>query len=408
MATAKSKRPVISEMTFEWSGKNRRGKPMKGEVRARGVAAASAQLRRQGIIVSKIRQRRISGGKRIKAGDVAIFTRQLATMMRAGIPLLQAFEIVGEGHPNPSMARLLENIRKDIETGTSMANSFRKHPRYFNALYCSLVEAGEVAGILEAILERLAIYLEKTEAVKRKLKSALMYPVIVIIALIAVISVMMLFVIPTFKTVFESMGAKLPGPTQVIVDMSDFMVDKWYFLLFGAVFIIYFIMQCYRRSEKFRDRIDQMLLRMPIFGSVIRKSVIARWTRTLSTMFSAGVPLIESLNSVAGAAGNAVYRKATNKIQQDVATGTGLAMSMSAAQIFPSMVIQMTTIGEESGSLDQMLANVADFYEDEVDQAVKGISSLIEPLIIIILGVVVGGMVVALYLPIFNLGNVVG
>lgn len=406
MATAKTNR--VTEMTFEWSGKNRRGKPMKGEIRAKGTAAASAQLRRQGIIVNKIRQRRVSGGRRIKAGDIAIFTRQLATMLRAGIPLLQSFEIVGEGHPNPSVARLLESIRKDIETGTSMANSFRKHPRYFNALFCSLVEAGEVAGILEAILDRLATYMEKTEALKRKLKSALMYPVMVILALIAVITVMMVFVIPTFKTVFESMGAKLPGPTQVIMNMSDFMVDKWYYLLFGTVFIVYFLMQCYRRSEKFRDRIDEMLLNLPIFGSVIRKGVIARWTRTLSTMFSAGVPLIESLNSVAGAAGNSVYRKATEKIQQDVSTGTGLAMSMSAAQIFPSMVIQMTTIGEESGSLDDMLGNVADFYEDEVDEAVKGISSLIEPLIIIILGVVVGGMVVALYLPIFNLGNVVG
>ena len=407
MATAaKSKR--VTEMTFEWSGKNRRGKPMKGEIRAKGIAAASAQLRRQGVIVTKIRQRRISGGRRIKPADIAVFTRQLATMLRAGIPLLQAFEIVGEGHPNPSVARLLENIRKDIETGTSMANSFRKHPRYFNALFCSLVEAGEVAGILETILDRLATYLEKTEGIKRKLKSALMYPVMVIIALIAVITVMMIFVIPTFKTVFESMGAKLPGPTQAIMAMSDFMVDKWYILLFGTVFVIYFLMQCYRRSEKFRDRIDQLQLRLPIFGAVIRKGILARWTRTLSTMFSAGVPLIDSLNSVAGAAGNSVYRRATEKIQQDVASGTGLAVSMSAAQIFPSMVIQMTTIGEESGSLDQMLANVADFYEDEVDQAIKGITSLIEPLIIILLGVVVGGMVVALYLPIFNLGNVVG
>lgn len=406
MATAKTGR--IPEATYEWVGKNRRGKPLKGEIRARGEAAAAAQLRRQGVIVTKIRKRRISGGKKIKPSDVAVFTRQLATMMKAGIPLLQSFDIVGEGHPNPSMARLLESIRKDIETGTSMSNAFRKHPAQFNPLFCSLVEAGEQAGILETILDRLAIYLEKTEAIKRKLKSALMYPIIVFIAMVAVVSVMMLFVIPTFKQVFESMGASLPGITQAVMDMSDFFVTKWWILLGGTIVIVYFVKQTYKRSEKFRDRVDVMMLNMPIFGSVVRKTVLARWTRTLSTMFSAGVPLVESLNSVGGAAGNAVYRHATEKIQQEVTTGTGLALAMSSVKIFPSLVLQMTSIGEESGSLDTMLNNVADFYEDEVDQAVKGISSLIEPIILVLLGVIVGGLVLALYLPIFNLGNVVG
>lgn len=406
MATAKISR--VSEATYEWTGKNRRGKPLKGEIRARGEAAAAALLRRQGIIVTKMRKRRVSGGRKIKTGDIAIFTRQLATMMKAGIPLLQSFDIVGEGHPNPSMARLLESIRKDIETGTSMANAFRKHPAQFNALFCSLVEAGESAGILESILDRLAVYLEKTEAIKRKLKSALMYPIIVFIAMIVVVAIMMLFVIPTFKEVFEGMGAELPGITQAVMDMSDFVVAYWMIMLGGTIAIAYFIKQTYKRSEKFRDRIDVMMLKLPIFGSVVRKTVIARWTRTLSTMFSAGVPLVESLHSVGGASGNSVYRKATDKIQQDVTTGTALAMAMSSAKIFPSMVLQMTTIGEESGALDNMLNNVADFYEDEVDQAVKGISSLIEPIILVLLGVVVGGLVVALYLPIFNLGNVVG
>lgn len=404
MATARSRQ--VPELYFDWTGKDRRGKVIKGELRARGEAAATAQLRRQGIIVTKIRKRRTSRGKKITTADITVFTRQLATMMRAGIPLLQAFDIVGQGHPNPSMSRLLDSIRKDIETGTSMANAFRKHPMQFNALYCNLVEAGEAAGILEGLLDRLAQYLEKTEDLKRKIKSALMYPAVIILAVIVVVAVMMIFVIPTFKTVFEGMGAELPGPTQFVMSMSEFFVAYWWVMLGIIIGGGYFFFQAYKRSEKLRNRIDKFLLNMPMFGPLVTKSVIARWTRTLATMFSAGVPLVDSLDSVGGAAGNAVYREATRKIQQDVTTGTSLTMAMSTADVFPPLVLQMTGIGEESGALDDMLGNVADFYEAEVDEMVKGLSSMMEPLIIILLGGVVGALVVAMYLPIFNLGNI--
>lgn len=404
MATARQKE--LPTFYFEWTGKDRRGKIIKGELRSRGEAAATAHLRRQGIIVTKIRKRRTSGGKKIRSADIALFTRQLATMMKAGIPLIQAFEISGQGHPNQSMARLLESIRKDIETGTSMANAFRKHPMYFDTLYCNLVEAGEAAGILEDLLDRLAIYLEKTESMKRKVKSALMYPAVILFAVIIVVAIMMIFVIPTFKKVFEDMGATLPGPTLVVMSMSEFMVEYWWVLLVGLIAVGYFIRQSYKRSIKFQERVDQYMLTMPIFGSLVQKSAIARWTRTLATMFAAGVPLVDALDSVGGAAGNFVYKKATTRIKQDVTAGTSLTTAMTAANVFPTMVLQMTGIGEESGSLDSMLNNVANFYEDEVDEAVKGISSMIEPLIILLLGGVVGGMVVAMYLPIFNLGQI--
>lgn len=395
----------IASHYYEWVGKDRRGRIIKGEILAKGEAAASAQLRRQGVMVNKIKKRRKSGGKRIKPADVATFTRQLATMLKAGIPLIQSFDIAGQGNSNANITRLLENIRKDIETGTSMANAFRKFPMYFDSLYCNLVEAGEAAGILEGLLDRLATYLEKTEAMKRKVKSALMYPAIVIIAVMIVIAVMMIFVIPTFKEVFENMGAKLPGPTLVVMGISEFFVKWWWLMLAIIIGGVYFFIQSYKRSEKFHDKVDRFMLTMPIFGNLTRKSVIARWTRTLSTMFSAGVPLVDSLVAVGGASGNSVYEKATNKIQQDVTTGTSLTVAMGASNLFPSMVLQMTGIGEESGALDSMLGNVANFYEDEVDEAVKGISSLIEPLVILILGIVIGGLVVAMYLPIFNLGN---
>lgn len=406
MATSRtSKQKEEASSFYEWTGKDRRGKPLKGELRARGEAAVAAQLRRQGIFVTKVRKRRISAGRKIKPMDIMIFTRQFATMMKAGIPLLQSFDIVGQGHPNPSMSRLLESIRKDIETGTSMANAFRKHPAQFDTLYCNLVEAGETAGILESLLDRLAIYQEKTENLKRKIKSALMYPTIILIAVVVVVAIMMIFVIPTFKQVFEDMGAQLPAPTLVIMNISDFFVNYWY-IIFGAMFAGgYFIIQSYKRSEKLQNRMDQFMLQMPIFGPLVQKSVLARWTRTLATMFSAGVPLVDSLNSVGGASGNAVYKNATRLIQQDVTSGTSLTIAMSSTKIFPSIVLQMTSIGEESGSLDSMLNNVADFYEDEVDEAVKGISTMIEPIIIVLLGVVVGGMVVAMYLPIFSMGQ---
>lgn len=407
MATASAAARSPKEVIFEWEGKDKNGKAVRGEIRAGGEAVVSASLRRQGILVNKIKKRRTSGGKAIKQKDIAIFTRQLATMMKAGVPLLQAFDIVARGSPNPRLTRLLTEIRNDVETGTSLSSSFRKHPMYFDALYCNLVEAGEAGGILEALLDRLAMYQEKTMAIKAKIKSALMYPVAVIVVAFVVLTVIMIFVIPSFKQVFSSFGGELPAPTLAVIAMSEFFTGWWYVifpLLFGG---IYFFLESWKRSEKMQGVMDRLLLRLPIFGDLINKSIIARWTRTLSTMFAAGVPLVEALDSVGGASGNAVYAEATEQIQKDVSTGTALTTSMTATGVFPSMVLQMAAIGEESGSLDHMLAKAAEFYEDEVDEMVKGLSSLMEPFIIVILGVLIGGIVVSMYLPIFKLGAVV-
>lgn len=399
--------PTTRDHLYEWEGKDRHGKIVKGELRAAGEAQVQAQLRRQGIVVEKVKRRRLASAKRIKPKDIAIFTRQLATMMKAGVPLLQAFDIVGRGNPNPSVARLMYEIRTDVETGTSLSSAFRKHPAYFNSLYCNLVEAGEAAGILEDILDRLANYLEKTEAIKSKVKSALMYPTAVIVVAFIVVSVIMIFVVPAFKEVFTSFGADLPAPTLAVIAMSEFFVAYWW-LIFGALGGgLYFFFQAWRRSEKVQHFMDRLLLRLPIFGQLVEKSVVARWTRTLSTMFAAGVPLVDALDSVGGAAGNSVYAEATAKIQQDVATGTALTQAMTSTGVFPSMVLQMCAIGEESGSIDHMLGKAADFYEREVDDMVAGLSSLMEPIIIVILGTVIGGIVVAMYLPIFKLGAVV-
>ena len=364
-------------------------------------------LRRQGIFVTKIKKRRMRAGKKIKPKDIAIFTRQLATMMKAGVPLLQSFDIVGRGNPNVSVTKLLNDIRADIETGTALAAAFRKYPIYFNNLYCNLVEAGEAAGILESLLDRLATYMEKTEAIKGKIKSALMYPIAVLVVAFVVVSVIMIFVIPAFKEVFTSFGADLPAPTLFVMAMSEFFVQWWWLIFGGLGFGFYFFMQAWKRNEKVQMFMDRLLLKLPIFGDLIEKSVIARWTRTLSTMFAAGVPLVESLDSVGGAAGNSVYKMATDKIQQEVSTGTSLTAAMTNASVFPSMVLQMTAIGEESGALDHMLGKAADFYEAEVDEMVAGLSSLMEPIIIVVLGTVIGGIVVSMYLPIFKLGQVV-
>ena len=399
--------PTIKEYVYEWEGKDRNGKTVKGELRAAGEAQVQAQLRRQGILVQKVKKRRLASAKRIRPKDIAIFTRQLATMMKAGVPLLQAFDIVGRGNPNPSVARLLYDIRSDVETGTSLSAAFRKHPAYFNSLYCNLVEAGEAAGILEDILDRLSTYLEKTEAIKSKVKSALMYPTAVMVVAFIVVSVIMIFVVPAFKEVFTSFGADLPAPTLAVIAISEFFVAYWW-LIFGALGGgLYFFFQAWKRDERVQRFMDRLLLRAPIFGQLIEKSVVARWTRTLSTMFAAGVPLVEALDSVGGAAGNSVYADATAKIQQEVATGTSLTQAMTNAGIFPSMVLQMCAIGEESGSLDHMLGKAADFYEQEVNDMVAGLSSLMEPVIIVILGTIIGGIVVAMYLPIFKLGAVV-
>jgi type IV pilus assembly protein PilC len=364
-------------------------------------------LRRQGVLVTKVKKRRMSGGKAIKQKDIAVFTRQLATMMKAGVPLLQAFDIVARGSPNPKLTRLLNDIRADVETGTSLSAAFRKHPMYFNALYCNLVEAGEAGGILEALLERLALYEEKTLALKQKIKSALIYPIAVLVVAFVVLSVIMIFVIPAFKDVFTSFGADLPAPTLAVIAMSEFFVAYWYIIFGVLIGGTYFFLQSWKRSEKMQKFMDRLLLKIPVFGDLIYKSVVARWTRTLATMFAAGVPLVEALDSVGGASGNAVFAEATEKIQKDVSTGSALTTSMQATGVFPNMVLQMSAIGEESGSLDHMLGKAAEFYEEEVDEMVKGLSSLMEPFIIVVLGVLIGGIVVSMYLPIFKLGSVV-
>ncbi len=407
MATQVAGAKGVKEFVFEWEGKDRNGKIVRGETRAVSENQVMATLRRQGIFITKVKKRRMRSGKRIKPKDIAIFTRQLATMMKAGVPLLQSFDIVARGNPNPSVTKLLNDIRADVETGTSLSSAFRKYPMHFNSLYCNLVEAGEAAGILDSLLDRLATYMEKTEAIKSKIKSALMYPISVIVVAFVVVSVIMIFVIPSFKEVFTSFGADLPAPTLFVIAVSEFFVN-WWWLIFGVIgFGFYFFMQSWNRSEKMQMFMDRLLLKVPIFGALIEKAVVARWTRTLATMFAAGVPLVESLDSVGGAAGNAVYRQATDKIQREVATGSSLTAAMTNANVFPSMVLQMTAIGEESGALDHMLGKAADFYEAEVDEMVAGLSSLMEPIIIVVLGTIIGGIVVAMYLPIFKLGQVI-
>lgn len=405
MATEKSKK--IKEFVFEWEGKDRNGKQVRGETRAVGEHQVQSMLRRQGVMSTKIKKRRMRAGKSIKPKDLAIFTRQLATMMKAGVPLLQAFDIVGRGNPNPSVTKLLNDIRTDVETGTSLSVAFRKFPLYFDNLYCNLIEAGESAGILDQLLDRLAVYMEKTEAIKSKIKSALMYPISVLVVAFVVTAVIMIFVVPAFKEVFSNFGADLPAPTLAVIAISEIFVSYWWLIFGGIGGGFYFFMQAWRRNEKMQHVMDRIMLKMPIFGVLVDKSCIARWTRTLSTMFAAGVPLVEALDSVGGAAGNSVYEIATKRIQQEVSTGTALTVAMTNANLFPSMVLQMCSIGEESGSIDHMLGKAADFYEAEVDDMVAGISSLMEPIIIVILGVVIGGIVVAMYLPIFKLGQVV-
>lgn len=410
MATApqtKSRGAQVKENVYAWEGKDKTGRIVRGEVRAGGEAIVNVTLRRQGIMVTKVKKKVYRSGRKITDKDLTMFTRQLATMMKAGVPLLQSFDIVGKGHSNPSMAKLIQDLRNDVETGTSLNRAFRKFPLYFDPLFCNLVGAGEQAGILEDLLTRLAIYKEKTLALKSKIKSAMTYPIAILAVALVVTAVIMIWVVPAFKQVFSSFGAELPTPTVVVMSISDFVV-KWWYVIFGSLFGgLYLFFQAWRRSLRMQQVMDRVLLRLPIFGSVIRKATIARWTRTLSTMFAAGVPLVEALDSVGGASGNAVYLEATRKIQNEVSTGTSLTASMQNADVFPNLVIQMVQIGEESGSLDAMLGKVADFFEDEVDEAVAALSSLMEPLIMVILGVLIGGLVVAMYLPIFKLGAVV-
>jgi type IV pilus assembly protein PilC len=397
----------IKEYNFAWEGKDRSGKNLKGEIRAGGANVVQATLRRQGIIVVKVTKKRMKSGGKVNDKDITLFTRQLATMMRSGVPLLQAFEIVAKGTDNPAVAKLFTEIKQDVETGTSLSNAFRKYPLYFDDLFCNLVGAGEAAGILDDLLDRLATYKEKMQAIISKIKSALFYPVSILGVAAIVVAVIMIFVVPAFKQVFSSFGADLPAPTLIVMAISDFTVTYWYIVFGVPAIAIYFFMQAWKRSQKVQFFMDRLLLKVPVFGPVVRKATIARWLRTLSTMFAAGVPLVEALDSVGGASGNIVYLLATKKIQSEVSTGTSLTTAMGNANVFPNMVIQMASIGEESGALDSMLGKSADIFEREVDDAVEGLSSLMEPLIMVVLGVLIGGLVVAMYLPIFKLGQVV-
>jgi type IV pilus assembly protein PilC len=408
MATAAGKSAsAVKELVFAWEGKDKAGKVVKGELRAGSETIVNVTLRRQGILVTKVKKKAFKTGKKVTDKDITLFTRQLATMMKAGVPLLQSFDIVSKGNANPSVSKLIQDIRADVETGSSLNQAFRKFPLYFDNLFCNLVGAGEQAGILEDLLTRLAIYKEKTQAIKGKIKSALFYPISILVVAFVVTSVIMIWVVPAFKEVFKSFGADLPAPTLFVMAISDFFVKYWYIIFGGLGAALYLFFQSWKRSPKVQRFMDTALLQAPIFGNVIRKATIARWTRTLATMFAAGVPLVESLDSVGGASGNAVYLDATKKIQTEVSTGTSLTTAMQNAGVFPNMVTQMVSIGEESGSLDQMLGKVADFYEQEVDEAVESLSSLMEPLIMVILGVLIGGLVIAMYLPIFKLGSVV-
>ncbi len=406
MATTK-KRDAIKEFNFTWEGKDKTGKQVKGEMRAQGEALVNATLRRQGVLVSKIKKQRAGSGGSVSTKDITLFTRQLATMMKAGVPLLQSFDIVGKGHSNPAVARLLMSIKTEVETGSSLTNAFKKYPLYFDALFCNLVGAGEQAGILESLLDRLATYKEKTEAIKSKIKAALFYPVAIIVVAFIITAVIMIFVIPAFKQVFTSFGADLPTPTLIVMGISDNFVKYWYLIFGGVGGGTYFFLESWKRSLAVQIFMDKLMLKAPVFGHLVRISTIARWTRTLSTMFAAGVPLVEALESVGGASGNYVYQAATKIIQQEVSTGTALTVAMQNSNLFPNMVIQMVSIGEESGALDGMLSKVADFFEAEVDDAVASLSSLMEPVIMVVLGGLIGGMVVAMYLPIFKLGQAV-
>ena len=412
MATTKDtqdlrRKSAASEYIFEWEGTDRTGRFVNGETRATEESIVKAMLRRQGVTPKKIKKRRMGRLQSIKPKEIATFTRQLSTMMKAGVPLLQSFDIVGQGNPNPSLSKLINDLRIDIETGSSMSAAFRKYPGQFSALYCNLIAAGESAGILDSLLDRLATYMEKVEAIKSKIKSALMYPISVLVVAFAVVTVILIWVIPSFKQVFSSFGGELPAPTLIVIAMSEFFIQYWIFIFGGLGGGLFLFFRAWKTSATMQAKMDRLLLRMPIFGILVRKSCIARWVRTLGTMFAAGVPLVEALDSVGGAAGNAEYALGTVGIRQQVSVGASLTSAMTQSKLFPPMVLQMCAIGEESGSIDYMLGKAADFYESEVDDMVAGISTLMEPIIIVILGGIIGGIVVAMYLPIFKMGQIV-
>ena len=404
-AAAKAAGP--KEFNFLWEGRDKGGKVIRGELRSVSEAAVNATLRRQGIIVQKVKKQKFGRGGKVTDKDISLFTRQLATMMKAGVPLLQCFDIVSKGASNPAVSRLLLDIKTEVETGSSLAQAFRKYPLYFDALFCNLVAAGEQAGILETLLDRLATYKEKILAIKSKIKSALFYPIAIIVVAFIITAVIMIFVIPAFKEVFTNFGADLPAPTLMVMAVSDWFVSYWYIIFPVIIGGVIGFLEAWKRSLPVQIFMDRLMLKLPVFGDLVLKSTIARWTRTLATMFAAGVPLVEALDSVGGASGNYIYLMATKQIQKEVSTGTSLTLAMQNSGVFPNMVLQMCSIGEETGALDAMLGKVADFYEAEVDDAVEALSSLMEPMIMVVLGTLIGGMVIAMYLPIFKMGQVV-
>jgi type IV pilus assembly protein PilC len=408
VAAAKKGGPKLS--TFIWEGTDKQGRTLKGEIDSSGVAQVNSALRRQGINPKKVRKKPkplFQMKQKIKPADIAVFTRQLATMLQAGLPIVQAFDIVAKGADNLSVKTLVENVKNDVESGTNLTEALGKHPFYFDSLYCSLVGAGEQAGILESLLDKIATYKEKTEAIKGKIKSALSYPIAVVVVAFIITAILLIFVIPQFESLFKDFGAELPALTVMVVNLSRFFTE-WWWAIFGSIFGgISFLGYSLKRSIKMQHTMDRFLLRAPVIGVIIRKATVARFARTLSTMFAAGVPLVEALDSVAGAAGNFVYEQGVNDIKAEVSTGTQLQSAMERTGLFTNMVVQMVAIGEESGELDAMLGKIADIYEGEVDDAVAALSSLLEPIIMAFLGIVVGGMVVAMYLPIFKMASVI-
>jgi type IV pilus assembly protein PilC len=401
---------AVKASIYAWEGVDRKGTKLSGELSGHNPALVKAQLRKQGINPGKVRKKSASlfgKGKRIKPMDIALFTRQMATMMRAGVPLLQSFDIIGEGFENPNMRKLVDEVKQEVAAGNSFASSLRKKPEYFDELYCNLVDAGEQAGALETLLDRVATYKEKTEALKAKIKKAMTYPIAVVLVAIVVSGILLIKVVPQFQSIFEGFGAELPAFTVMVINLSN-VVQEWYLLLIAAfIAAIFAFKNAHKKSQKFRDTIDRYILKIPVIGAILYKSAVARFARTLATTFAAGVPLVEALDSVAGATGNVIFKNAVMRVKQDVQTGMQLNFSMRSTGIFPAMAIQMTAIGEESGSLDDMLDRVATIYEAEVDNMVDSLTSLMEPMIMAVLGVIVGGLVIAMYLPIFKLGSVV-
>jgi len=401
---------ALKTSVFAWEGTDRKGGKVKGEISGQSPALVKAQLRKQGINPLKVRKKAVSlfsAGKKIKPMDIALFTRQMATMMKAGVPLLQSFDIIAEGFDNPNMRKLIDEVKQEVAAGNSFASSLRKKPLYFDDLYCNLVDSGEQSGALETLLDRIATYKEKTESLKAKIKKAMTYPIAVILVAMIVTAILLIKVVPQFESVFEGFGAQLPAFTMMVVNLSRWLQEWWFLVLFVLFISIYGFGQTYKRSEKFRDSLDRALLKAPIVGDILYKAVVARFARTLATTFAAGVPLVDALDSVAGATGNVVFRNAVIRIKNDVSSGSQLNFSMRNTGIFPTMAVQMTAIGEEAGSLDEMLDKTASYYEEEVDNAVDNLTTLMEPLIMSVLGVLVGGLIIAMYLPIFQLGSVV-